>query len=276
FEGTLPSTFVDASETVEGLYLPERLVRSWGLIEGETLELVSPRPSLTPFGPQPRTRRLGLVGTFSSGSTESVDEQRAAIPLDAARRLFGDRLMRIEVRTQDLEAARRSAASLEAELPPGSRVRTWQDLNRPLFFALELEKTLMFCAIFLIVPIASLALVTVMALLIAAKRGEVAMLRAMGARPAMVRRAFLVLGATLALVGIAIGVGLGVTVAEILDRYELLAPPGDVYYVDHVPFVVTAHDLSLVVGAAALLALTATVWAARRAAVQPIVEALAR
>ena len=60
-----------------------------------------------------------------------------------------------------LEAALEVAGRVAAELPEGARVLTWQDLNRGLFFALKLEKAVMFASVLLIVLVAALSLVTV-------------------------------------------------------------------------------------------------------------------
>ena len=90
------------------------------------------------------------------------------------------------------------AERLPPVLPPGSVVRTWKDLNRPLLFALRLEKAMMFVAVSLIVLVAALALVADLALIISSKRPEIGILGTMGATPAALRRAFLLLGGLVA------------------------------------------------------------------------------
>ena len=196
------------------------------------------------------------------------------MPLDAARRLFGERGGRIEVQTASLEDALEVAGSVAAAVPEGSRVRTWEELNRALFFALKLEKMLMFVAVFLIVPVAAMSLITVLALLISSKRAEIGMLQAMGARPGVLRRAFLVLGGLLGTLGLSLGGTLGVGGAWILDHYQLISPPGDIYFLDHIPFLIKAGDLLAVLGATVALIVTSTIYAARRAAALRPVEAL--
>ncbi len=275
FDGSLPRIFPDPNGEGEGLYLSETVAAAWGIEAGELADLVSPRPTLTPFGPQPRVQALRVAGTFRSGRTED-GQQRLALPLAAARRLFGDRQVRLELRAISLEAALKLAEALPSMLPAGSRVRTWEDLNRGLFFALRLEKALMFVSVFLIVPIAAMALVTVLALLISSKRSEIGMLQAMGATHRELRRTFLILGSLLAGFGLAMGGGLGLLGAEILDRYRLLTPPGDVYFIDHIPFLVEAQDLFTIVSLTLLLTLVSTLFAARRAGAMRTVEVLRR
>nr|XP_061804848.1 lipoprotein-releasing system transmembrane protein LolC-like [Nerophis lumbriciformis] len=275
FEGNLPQFFADATGRAEGLYLSDRLAAVWGLSPGDPVQVVSPRPTLTPLGPQPRIHRLRLAGTFAAGQTED-HEQRLALPIETARRLLGDTGERLEVRAAGFDEALALAGPLRQRLPAGSRLRTWSELNRPLFFALRLEKSLMFVSLFLIVPVAGMALVTVLALLISSKRSEIGMLQAMGFGRRRVRRVFLLLGSGLALGGMLSGALLGIVGAKLLDRFQVLSPPGDVYYLQHIPFHIEAGDLLAVALATSLLTLSSTLWAARRAAALRPVEALRR
>ncbi len=275
FAGSLPRFFADATDRAEGLYLSDRLATIWGLLPGDTVQVVSPRPTLTPLGPQPRIHRLRLAGTFAIGQTED-SEQRLALPIGIARRLLGDTTERLELRAEGFDQALALAAPLRQLLPAGSRLRTWSELNRPLFFALRLEKSLMFVSLFLIVPVAGMALVTVLALLISSKRAEIGMLQAMGFDKDSVRRVFLLLGSGLALGGLLAGGLLGIVGAGLLDRFKVLSPPGDVYYLQHIPFQIQAGDLLAITLSTGLLTLTSTYWAARRAAALRPVEALRR
>ncbi len=275
FDGDLPVSFPDASPgRASGLYVGQRLAEAWSLADGQTLEVASSRPTLTPLGPQPRVRRLDIAGRFASGRTELTE--RIAMPLSQARALVGDRRYRIHLSTGDLETALFVAERIEAILPAGSDLWTWKRLNRGLFFALRLEKTLTFVAVFLIVAVAALALVSDLSLIIASKRREVGILGAMGVDPPALRRIFTILGGLLAGLGVAVGTLVGLTIATVLDRYEVIRIPGQVYFLDYVPFQVRSVDLAVVLGAAILVAVLGAGYAARRAAALQPVEALRR
>jgi lipoprotein-releasing system permease protein len=281
YEGSLPHFFPAAAdtlgdeETTPGLYIGENLATRWGLRPLDTVELVSARPTLTPFGPQPRIRRIDLANTFQTGRTEA-GSPRIALPLDTAEHLFGKRQIRLEVQAESHQAALELAPRLMPHLPEGSHLSTWADLNRGLFFALKLERLLMFISVFLIVPVAAMALVTVLALLISSKRSELGMLQAMGAHPAALRRAFLLLGLTLGVSGLTLGSFLGLGGAWFLDHFKVLTPPGDAYFIDYIPFRIMGRDLVAVLGATGLFTLLSTLYAARRAAPTRPVEALSR
>lgn len=298
FEGRVPRSFPGAAGRPEGLYVPASLAARWGLVPGRPLSLLSPRPTLTPLGPQPRLRTLPLAGTYRSGRTQE-DRERVALPRAVAETLLGGAERQIEVAAADLDAALQVAARLGrrgrasgaaasgglagagasgglAPLPPGSEVRTWQELNRPLLFALRLEKVMMFVAVSLIVLVASLALVADLALIISSKRPEVGMLATMGASPAALRQAFVLLGGLVAGSGIALGTVIGVGGAMVLDRYRLVPVPGRVYFLDYVPFLVKPLDLALVLVLTLALALASALYAAQRAATLDPIDALRR
>jgi len=274
FENRLPPSFPSASAQGQGLYLSDTLARAWGLERGDWLSLASSRPTLTPLGPEPRVRRLRLVGTFHAGRTEQLE--RVAIPLPAALDLLGAGTVRFEVETKSLERALRVAPALATILPPGSRVRTWKDLNAPLFFALHLEKGVMFVGVFLIVLVAAIALVSDLSLIIAKKRSEIGILGAMGATPETLRQGFVLLGAMLAALGVGLGAGLGIAASWLLERERLIRLPGRVYFLDYVPFRLEGGDLVLVISLTLMLALGCTLIGAARVTRLDPIEALRR
>jgi len=168
------------------------------------------------------------------------------------------------------------AKSLRQVLPPESEVRTWRDLNKALLFLLRLEKTLMFVSVFLIVVVASMAVISDLMLILAHKQAEMGMLGAMGAPPASLRRIFLWLGSLLVGVGVFLGGLLGISGAWFLDRYQVLSLPGDVYFLDHVPFLVRPLEVSVILLSTVALTLACSWVAASRAATLRPVEALYR
>ena len=273
FAGAVPAQFPGASGEPAGLYLGDREAARLGIAPGTIVTIASPRPTLTPFGPQPRTVNLRVAGLFHSGRTEQ--QARAALPIDRAELLFGgDRPRRLLVGLTSLDAAERVAARLAAVVPEGARVSTWQELNRPLFFALRLEKSVMFVAVSLIVVVAALALVADLSLIAANKRREIGLLVAMGGSAATLRAAFCWLGAMLGGIGTLGGAAVGSVAALILDRARIIKMPGDVYFLDYLPFEVPVRDLVAIVSVTLLWALGCSYFGASRVARLDPMEAL--
>jgi lipoprotein-releasing system permease protein len=122
----------------------------------------------------------------------------------------------------------------------------------------------MFIAVFLIVLVGALALVSSVSLVISSRRSEIAILATLGARPVSLKRTFLILGGMLGLLGLAAGTGLGVVTALVLDRFEAVQLPGDAYLLAHVPFLIHPGDVTLVLGATLAVSLACAWYGASR------------
>lgn len=253
YEGELPPRFPGSRSRQAGLYVSDRFARLYGLEPGEVLEIASTRSTLSPLGPLPRVRRLAVKDTFDHTALEQ--REQVAMPFESAAGLLGFSSEYLVVETGDLRRALRVAEQIEAQLPVGSNLRTWQDLNAPLLLALQLEKRLMFVAVFLIVLVGALALISDLSLIIANRRGEIGILGTMGATARTLRSTFLTMGALLASVGVLVGSLLGTVVAELLDRWAIVRLPGDVFLLDHVPFQVDATDITWVALSTLIVAL---------------------
>ena len=272
YEGTLPVRFPGAEGASAGLYVSDRFARIRGLQPGDTIEIASARSALSPLGPVPRMRRVELAGTFDRGTLEQ--RERIALPLDVAIDLLGRGGLGIVVEAGGLEGAVAAAPRIEAILDQGSKLYTWQDLNAPLLFALRLEKRLMFVAVALIVLVGALALISDLSLIIASRRPEIAILSTIGASSSDLRRVFLLLGLCLASLGVAAGTLLGSGLSWILDRFEILRLPSDVYLLNHIPFRIGAVDVAVVVLFTLLTTLACSWFGASKAAALEPVEAL--
>lgn len=277
FERVVPRWFPDAAgAAAKGLVLPEVLRLRLGLPVGDGVRVVSPRPTLTPFSRQlPRTRKIEVVGTYDAGRSQDHDA-RIAIPLAAAEPLLwpGDRRIDIEVPVDRVDTL---AIELEALVPPGAEIQTYRELNRALFFALRLEKLLMFAGVFLIVAVASQTLVSSLALIVASKQREIGVLATLGLTPRDLGRAIVMVGLLLTGLGVAVGGAFGSTLAYVLDRFRVVKLPDDVYIVDFVPFLLRPiEDLSLILIATLALAWVAARSAGRRVARLRPAEALRR
>lgn len=266
----LPGLALDAQP---GLYLPDRLAARLGLTPGEITEIAAARPGLTPLGPRPRRLSMRLEGVYSTGRLD--EDAVAALPFERAEHLLGrGRAGRFLVFTRDLGGALALAPRLASSLPPGCRVETWRELNRPLFLALTLERTVLFAAVSLIVAVASLALFSDLQLVAATKRRELALLTAMGADEKLLRRAFLWLGAVLGGGAALAGGLLGGAVAWALGRWELIRLPPGLLVFESLPFALRAGDVAAVVGVTLVMTLACAAFAATRAARVVPAEAL--
>ncbi|PIU51636.1 hypothetical protein COS91_03435 [Candidatus Desantisbacteria bacterium CG07_land_8_20_14_0_80_39_15] len=64
---------------------------------------------------------------------------------------------------------------------------------------------------------------------------EVGILQTLGATPRMVRKIFVFEGTVLGLIGISIGSVLGFFLCKLLEKYQFIKLPSDVYYISSLP-----------------------------------------
>jgi lipoprotein-releasing system permease protein len=122
-----------------GIWISSATAMRWGLGRGDTIEVVSPRRTLTPRGPAPRTRRLEILGLHDAGLADERNAQRAALPLELASGPGGllagsDRRLELALAPGADEArvaaALRVALASEPAAAGVEAVRTWLELNR--------------------------------------------------------------------------------------------------------------------------------------------------
>ena len=125
-----------------------------------------------------------------------------------------------------------------------------------------------------IVMVAALNIVASLILLVMEKHRDIAILKTMGASARSVTAVFMMQGLIIGTVGTTLGASVGYAVARLLDRYQLIRIPADVYQVSHVPFTVLPRDLAFVVVAAILVCFVATIYPSRQASRLDPVQAL--
>ena len=254
------------SGRVDGVLLGKDLAVKLGIGVGDSVSLLTPQGTLSPMGMIPRTRRLKVAGVFSLGLYE-YDSTYGFVLLDTAKRLLDrDTVDYIQLRVDDIYSAPQIARDLTDKLGPTYLANDWSEMNRSLFSALLLEKMAISITIGLIVMVAALNIVASLILLVMEKNRDIAILKTMGASAASVTAIFMAQGLMIGLVGTAIGAAAGYGASWVLDRYELIKVPVDVYQVSHVPFTVLPLDFTLVIVAAIVVCFVATIYPSRQAA----------
>ncbi|HET7710901.1 MAG TPA: FtsX-like permease family protein, partial [Thermoanaerobaculia bacterium] len=162
----------------------------------------------------------------------------------------------------DVERAE-DAQQVLASRFPGVLVKTWKEINRPLFLALRLEKIVMFATISMIVFVAALNLISSLAMLIVEKRPAVGVLRTLGATEQDVLRLFLQVGLLIGLTGTILGNAVGLGVSWAANHYHLVRLPPEMYFISYLPFVLEAYDVIGVNLIAVLLSIVAAWYPAR-------------
>ncbi|MCW5784338.1 MAG: lipoprotein-releasing ABC transporter permease subunit [Nitrospirales bacterium] len=274
-----PSTSSDSgrdtpsSTNPPGIILGKELAFRLGVFIGDTINVVSPVGPMTSLTMTPKIRPYTVVGVFESGMFE-YDSSLAYISLDEAQKFFnlGETVTGIQVKVNDVFLAQQIAQRLEATLGHIFIARDWMQLNRNLFSALKLEKTMMFLLLVLITLVASFNIVGTLTMIVNEKQREIAILKAMGATPGAIMRIFMLNGLVIGIVGTGIGVPLGYTFLWLIQNYWTF--DASVYYISRIPVHILPLDVLLVATSAILISFAATFYPSWQAAKLDPVSAL--
>jgi lipoprotein-releasing system permease protein len=264
-----PST----SSSRPGIILGKELAFRLGVFIGDTINVVSPVGPMTSVTMTPKIRPYTVVGVFESGMFE-YDSSLAYISLEEAQKFFnlGEAVTGIQVKVKDVFLAQEIAHRLEATLGTTFMARDWMQLNRNLFSALKLEKTMMFLLLVLITLVASFNIVGTLTMIVNEKQREIAILKAMGATPGAIMRIFMLNGLVIGFFGTGIGVPLGYTFLWLIQNYWTF--DASVYYISRIPVHILPLDVMLVATSAILISFAATFYPSWQAAKLDPVSAL--
>jgi lipoprotein-releasing system permease protein len=255
--------------------LGDEIASRMGLLPLDRCVVVTPKATLSPSGVIPKIKRLEVSGIFKTGLYE-FDNGTVITNLETAQKLFGlnDKISYIQVYLDDLFEAGAVAAKLREMLPMGLAVITWKDLNASLYSALELEKTVLFFTLTLIIIVASLNIVAGLILLVIQKIKDIGILLSYGASPSMIKRIFFLQGSVIGVIGTFVGVVVGLGFCFLANKFELIKVPHDIYQMSFVPFKTNPLDLLAVIIVALLISFTATLIPSRKAASVNVIDAI--
>jgi lipoprotein-releasing system permease protein len=272
--GSLDDLVARTPDDVDGILLGVDLATRLGVTRGDAITMLTPQGTLTPMGMIPRVRKLKVAGTFQVGLYE-IDSETGLLALDVAKRLLDKETPdAIQLKLDDLNLAPALADQIEKTFGPDYFVQDWADVNQTLFSALKTERMAVSMAISLIVLVAALSIVVSLIMLVMEKQADIAILKTMGTSVRSVMLIFMLQGVIIGAVGTLAGAALGTVASLVLDRFELIQVPVDVYQMSHFPFRVRPIDVAVTVAGAMVICFLATLYPSRQAARLDPVQAL--
>ncbi len=264
--------------------LGKALADSMGIIVGDKLTIMVPKANVTPVGLTPRFKRFTVVGIFEVGSGFQFDNRLAFVHLRDAQILFqmGTAVSGLKLKVNDLYAAPIIANQLYNQLGAESVVADWTQQFGAFFKAIQLEKTMMFLILLLIIAVAIFNLVSSLVMIVTDKQADIAILRTMGATPRMILAVFMLQGSIIGIIGTVTGLVGGLLLAsnvtEIVNwlqhTFNLQILSSSVYFVDYLPSKIEWNDIIKICSAALSMSFVATLYPAWRAAKTLPAEAL--
>lgn len=268
YSGQLPSK---PNQLLLGIEIAGRV----GLLEHEDCTVITPQPVLSPTGIMPKIKKMHVSGIFKTGLYE-MDNGTIITNLETAQKLFDlkNKISYIQIYLKNIFDAEEVAADLRAIVPPYLSVITWKDLNASLYSALELEKTVLFFTLTLIIVVASLNIIAGLILLVIQKIKDIGILLSYGATPKIIKRIFFIQGSIIGIIGTAVGVAIGLAFCYLANKFQLIKVPSEIYQMSYVPFKIGLFDFLAVVVVTLFITFTATLIPSQKAASVNVVEAI--
>ena len=233
------------------------------------------------------------IADFYSSNMHEYDSSFAFVPLSELQKLRGmvdpltgeGAVSAIQIKLKDGADLDEVRDRLLARFPPTQfalNIRTWQDSQRPLLSAIQMELTILNILLFMIIAVAGFGILATFFMIVVEKTRDIGILKALGAPSRGVMSIFLGYGMSLGAVGTGVGVVIGLLFVAYIN--EIAAVVGwitgqkvfdpEFYYFSEIPTMVSPTMVILVGVGAILIAVLASVLPALRAARLHPVEAL--
>ncbi len=248
------------------------LAKSLKLHIGDSVKLIIPFGNISPFGLIPKTVNLKVSGVFQTGFYQ-YDHAFVFMPLTDAQKILevGDMIDSIDISMYNPYQVSSLVKTLSMRFSD-FRIISWISQNANLFYAMKLQKLVIFIVLILILIVSSFAISASLIMLVMEKRSDIAILRSMGARKTQIKSIFIIEGLIVASVGITIGIVAGTGSAVLLGHYQFIKLPKDIFYLNTVPVSISGTDVVFTALAALIISFLATLYPASKAASEPITE----
>ncbi|ACN98731.1 lipoprotein-releasing ABC transporter permease subunit [Sulfurihydrogenibium azorense] len=246
-----------------------------GITVGDQVNLMSPVGRKTPLGFLPKIKPVKVCGIADLGIYE-YNASFVATNLSFAQNFFdmGDSITAIQLKLKDPFKAEAVKSDIEKVLEFPYIVKSWMDMNKSLFQALELEKFAMFLVITLIVVVASFNIASLISTKSREKRKEIAILRTLGADRSFITKIFLFQGILIGVVGSILGTALGLLIVYLGDTYHLIKLNPEVYLIEYLPLRISLLEVLVIFLSSMVICFVSSVFPAVNASKESPAEVL--
>ena len=243
------------------------------LTPGEKLTLIFAKSEPSAFSIMPVFKRFRIKGYFHSGLI-AYDKAYSYTTLYALRKVLHlgpGSYSGIHVYSKEPQ---KDIEELKKALPSDVTVVGWWQQNGNFFAALKMEKRALFIVLMLIILIASLNIVSSLLMTVMNRRKEIALLLALGATQKEIEAIFFRLGSVIGGVGIVVGALLGLLGVWVLQNFDIVSLPADVYGTSHLPIDLSLIDLVAIIIGAIVIIIFSSLYPAKRAVKVNVIEVL--
>ncbi len=178
---------------------------------GDSVTFLTARGASGPFGVTPR-RKAYYVGAILAAGVSTIDSSLAFMPLEQGQIFFNRQAATdmIHIRLDDPDQATEFLAPVRTLAGLNSSVFDYTQLDPAFFNALQFERTAMRLIMAIVIGIAAMNIISGLVMLVKNKSRDIAVLRTMGSSQASILRIFLIVGASIGMLGTLAGIVLGI------------------------------------------------------------------
>ncbi len=260
-----------------------RLAQTLGAQLGSRITIINPEGRTTPFGTVPREISYEVAAIFEVGIYD-YDKAFVIMPMSDAQTLLllGDQIGIIEVQTENADRVDTILAPVKERVSDRAMLTNWQEMNASLFYALRVERVVMFVVLSIIILVAVFNILSSLIMLVRAKTRDIAILRTMGASRQSMVKIFVTVGTVIGMLGIVAGIGLGflfltfrqsvVNVVQFITGQNLWDP--SIRFLTELPAKTDPFEVAAICLLALLFSFLATLYPAFKAASTDPVQVL--
>jgi len=220
-------------------------------------------------------KNIEAIGTFESGLYD-YDSQFVLMKIADVQRLFNvpDVVSGIEIRLLNPDDAAPMARLLEEEFHYPYQFTTWEELNKPIFEAVRLEKIMFAVIMGTLVLVAMFNIISTLVLKVLYKLKDISILSAIGMRKKTLRVMFTFHGIVLGMSATLTGSVMGVLFAGALARWEFIHIEPEIYFLSSLPVAIEWNLIALILFTGTVVSLFVSYFAAIRVVGTEMAEGL--
>ena len=258
-----------------GLVLGSGIAKELDVKAGDWVSLLISQPNGEDQMAQPNRERVQVTAILRLDG--QLDHSYALLSLPQAQELMGyreDQITGVELKIDDPFKVQEMDYSMLSDYPQLLYIQNWVAKFGYMYRDIQLIRTVMYIAMVLVIGVACFNIVSTLIMAVKDKQGDIAIMRTLGANNGFIKQIFiwygLLAGMKGCLIGIVLGVVLALNLTPIIQGIETLLGKkllsDGIYFVDFLPSELHWFDVVLVLVAALVLSLLASLYPASRAA----------
>jgi lipoprotein-releasing system permease protein len=282
-EKMIEGSFTNLVAGKNNIILGSKLAKALKVDAGDSIILLTPNADTLISGELPVLREFNVVGMFEV-DLQQYDKTTAYVHMQDAVDLFelDEQVTGLRIKLDDLYKSNQVSNDIATTSGEDLWISDWTKNNTTVFKAIQLQKTMMFFILGMIIAVAAFNLVSTLVMVVTDKESDIAIFRTLGLTPLSVMKVFMVQGTLIGLIGVSLGVLFGVVLAMnvgtllpwiegLLDTRFISA---DVYGISKIESNIRWLDILIIALSALVLSMLATIYPAWKASRLQPAEAL--